>query len=640
MLNANVMALAFIYSLQNLWPLSIFKFDDLKASNELVSKLSIPESTKRFVYAIRDPDSQSVIYILSVQNLSERSAIDAECLIREIRPEAVVVQVSPSALSEIQSEEGELGNNIDDPLPTSSFGVIKRCFIDKISKDKYENLAGNLVLKEIFGIGFYGHIMAAKKLAREVGSSFLLLETPLVQTAVVDNPSSEVDTGTMVRGLVNSLIPHKLGLAVNVSSSSRKFCVTDDTQFQMVKLLSSYMEVSLQKLGPSSSVSQAVSKDIHPGSSYQVPPFAQSIYPLLSDLHNIFIDLPSIGRALASSQKMLYDVSRGEIVDAQIISEVHTFRIAVEGLRIALDRAGRLPIKSLGNRNKNKVEFSELSVEDKSHALLAEALHSQTRKVKSIVALVDASSLAGLRKHWDTPVPSEVKELVGQVVTNCELDEDLSNQADKKSLFSSKSVVAVGAGATTVLGVSSLSKMVPTSTLFKVVTFKLPTSLNFVLTQTQKTMAIALSKTLGPKVVAPGLANSGANATSVFKAVASAEKIRTVAHSIIASVEKTSFSAMRTAFYEIMRKRQVQPIGFMPWATFGCSIATCSALLMYGDGIECAAESVPAAPSIACLGRGIQNLHQVSQEVRQKDGTRIQKAIESLMYSFRKVKIQ
>ncbi|KAF2300150.1 hypothetical protein GH714_009919 [Hevea brasiliensis] len=388
-LDANVMALAFIYSLQNLWPLSIFKFDDLRASNGLVSKLSIPENIKRFVYAVRDPESQSVIYILSVQNLSERSAIDAECLIREIRPEAVVVQVSSSALCQIQSEEGELGNNIEEPVPTSFFGVIKRCFIDKISKDKYENVAGKLVLKEIFGIGFYGHIMAAKRVAREVGSSFLLLETPLVQTSVVDDSSSEVDTESVVRGLVSSLIPQKLGSAV--SSSSGKFCLTDEIHFQMVKLLSPYMEVSMQKLRPSSSVSEAGSKEIHPGSSYLLPPFAQSVYPLLSDLHDIFIDLPSIGRALASSQKMLL---------------------------------------------------------------------------------------------W------------------------------------------------------------------------------------------------------------------------------------------------------------CPPIGFLPWATFGCSIATCSALLMYGDGIECAAESVPAAPSIASLGRGIQNLHQVSQEVEQKDGTRIQKAIESLMYSLRKVKIQ
>lgn len=95
---------------------------------------------------------------------------------------------------------------------------------------------------------------------------------------------------------------------------------------------------------------------------------------------------------------------------------------------------------------------------------------------------------------------------------------------------------------------------------------------------------------------------------SAMKAAASAEKIRAVAHGVIASAEKTSLSAMRTAFYEIMRKRRVRPIGALPWATFGCSIATCTGLLVCGDGIECAAESFPAAPSIASLGRGIQSL--------------------------------
>ncbi|EEF32632.1 conserved hypothetical protein [Ricinus communis] len=633
------MALAFMYSLKNLWPLSILKYDDLKASNELVSKLSIPENTKRFVYAVRDPDSQSVIYMLSVQNLSQRSAIDADCLIRAIRPEAVVAQVSNSAMSEIQAEYIEFGSNlVDNPVPTSSFGVIKRCFIDKTSKDKYETVACNLVLKEIFGVGFYGHIMAAKRVAKEIGSSFMLLETPVVQSSAMDNnSSSEVDAGSKVQGLVSSLVPNNAGYFV--SSSTKRFRLTDDVQSQMVKLLSSYMDASLRKLGPSNPVSEVASKEIHAGNAHQVPPFAQSIYPLLLDLHNIFVDISSISRALASSQKMFYDVSRGECVDIEIISEVYTFRIAVEGLRIALTNAGQLPIKSLGKANKTKVEFLELPVEDKSSALLAQALQSQTRKFKKIVALVDSSSLAGLRKHWNTSVPPEIQELVGQLASDCDTDEEFTNQTDKKSLFSNKPVMAVGAGATAVLGASSLSKVVPTSTLLKALTFKLPAPLNFVLTQTQKSMAVALGKTLGSsKVVAPGLANSGANATSVLKTAASAEKIRAVVHSMIASVEKTSFSAMRTAFFEIMRKRRVQPIGFLPWATFGCSIATCSGLLMYGDGIECAVECVPAAPSIASLGRGIENLHQASQKVSQTD--RIQKAIELLMYRLRKVKIQ
>ncbi|KAF3667550.1 hypothetical protein FXO37_09985 [Capsicum annuum] len=62
------------------------------------------------------------------------------------------------------------------------------------------------------------------------------------------------------------------------------------------------------------------------------------------------------------------------------------------------------------------------------------------------------------------------------------------------------------------------------------------------------------------------------------------------------------------AFYEIMRKHRVRPVGFLPCATFGCSVATCASLLVYGDGIECVAKSLPAAPSIASLGRGIQTI--------------------------------
>jgi len=102
------MALGFFSNIQNLWPFSLLKYDDLRLSVELVRKLSVPEHTKRFIFAVREPETQSVIYILAAQNLSERSAIDAECLIREVRPDAVVAQVSNSSLTEIQSEQSEL----------------------------------------------------------------------------------------------------------------------------------------------------------------------------------------------------------------------------------------------------------------------------------------------------------------------------------------------------------------------------------------------------------------------------------------------------------------------------------------------------------------------------------------------------
>ncbi|KAG2720908.1 hypothetical protein I3843_02G044500 [Carya illinoinensis] len=622
------MALAFFWNLQHSWPFSVLKYDDLRVSDKLVRKLSVPEHTKKFIFAVQEPETQSVIYILAAQNLSERSALDAESLIREVRPDAVVAQVGHLPLTEIQLEESELRDGVHDPVPTSSFEVLKRCFIDKINKEKYENVAGNVVLREIFGIGFHGHLIAAKKAAEEFGSSFLVLESPFMKFCGEDDSLGKLDTGNKFQGLVSSLVPQRAGSVV--FSNSQRFCLTGDVQKQMVKSLSPYMDLSILRFHHLSSVSEVGSDAIQPICSFEAPPFAQSIYPLLLDLHNIFAGLPSIGRALAHAQKMLLDVNRGATVDTSIISEVYDFRIAVEGLRIALNNAGRLPINKIGNPKSVKVEFSELPIEDKSHVLFAQTLRSQTKKFKTIVAVVDASSLADLRKHWNTPVPPDVKELVEQIVMNCEDDDEHSNHTNKKRLLTGKPVVAVGAGATAVLGASSLSKVVPASTVMKVVTFKIPAYLKFFLSQTQKAVALPLSKILASsKAVAPGVASHGAK-TSILKSTASAEKIRVLSHSVIASVEKTSFSAMRTAFYEIMRKRQVRPIGFLPWATFGCSVATCTGLLAFGDGIECAVESLPAAPSIASLGRGIQSLLQASKSVTQTDGTRIQKSMEAL----------
>ena len=60
----------------------------------------MPESTETFVFAIKVPEHDSTIYILSAQNLSLRSVIDAEYLIRELRPDAVVAQVNGPAFGE------------------------------------------------------------------------------------------------------------------------------------------------------------------------------------------------------------------------------------------------------------------------------------------------------------------------------------------------------------------------------------------------------------------------------------------------------------------------------------------------------------------------------------------------------------
>ncbi|GAB2294180.1 hypothetical protein Dimus_028399 [Dionaea muscipula] len=645
------MGLAFLYHhLLDFWPFSSLKADDLKLSDRLVKRLRVPEHTKQFVFAIPEPDKGSVIYIVCAQNLSERSARDVEYLIREVRPDAVLAQLSNStALDTCQFQLNELVDDnktkrSDHLVPTSAFKVMVRCLIDKVNKEKYEDIAGNLVLKEIFGVGFYGHFFVAKRMAEELGSSFFILESPSVINPSIENGGVDNNKFT--------------ALALEWSSSSNLVYPQNHTPLSPRRLLSPRNDAQLGMLKKTLSTSVASSLThliISPDSSnaesepticnnYQPPPFAQVVYPLL-------LDLQSIGRALANAQRMLLDIERGENVDSQVLSEVYAFQIAVEGLRIALNNAGRLPMSKMvdqnqnQNQNQNQIEFAGLSREEKSHCLLAQALRSQAKNYKKIVAVVDASCLADIRKHWNTLVPVEVTNEVEELVVSHELHLEEAGEKRRQRLLTDKPVVAFGAGATAFLGASSLSKVVPASTVIKVVTMNVPATLKIFLSHTHKATAIALSKILGSMkavAVSPGLASSGgANVSTGFKAAAaSAQKIRVVTHSVIASVEKTSFSAMRTAFYEIMRKRriQLQPVGFRPWATFGCSIATCAGLLVFGDGIECAAESLPTAPSIANLGRGIQSLQEASLAVRDSGRTKLQMALESFMYRFKGTK--
>eukprot|EP00268_Persea_americana_P032803 TRINITY_DN3239_c0_g1_i4.p1 TRINITY_DN3239_c0_g1~~TRINITY_DN3239_c0_g1_i4.p1 ORF type:complete len:641 (-),score=115.16 TRINITY_DN3239_c0_g1_i4:254-2176(-) len=632
--------------LHNLWPLSIRKTDgDLKASDGLVYGLSIADQTKQFVFAVRNPETEAVIYLLAAQNLSEQSALDAECLIKEVQPEAVVAQIAPSALSQIQAEENDLtDDNEEIPIPTSAFGVLKRCFINKTGRQQYENIAGGQVLRDIFGVGFYGHFLSAKGAAKDVNATFLCLESSCGTTCADSREEADIGNSDTAHILQPSnLLPGNITPAINLSA--RRFCLSNELQFQTVKSLSSSLALSLSndpKRRSSDSIQGLDSEESNPRCNYKAPSFAQSVYSLLTDLHDIFIDLPAIGKALVYAQKMLTDVDKGDPVDTKLLSEVHNFRIAIEGLRIALNNAARSPVNKMESAHSSNIEFPELSHEEKNHVLIAHALKSQTKKFKSIVVIVDASSLGGLRKHWNTPVPQDIAELDEQYFTSFENDGEAVTWWRKmlEILPADKPVVAVGAGASAMLGASSLSRVVPMSTFMKLITYKIPAFVKIGLAQTQRTAALALTKVLGPsKMVVPGLASSGVK-TSALKVAASTEKIRVAAHSVIASVERTSFQIMRTTFYEIMRRRRGRPTGFTPWTAFGCSVTTCAGLLVYGDGIECAAESAPAAPRIACLGRGLKSLHQASQEVGQTNSAKIHEAIKSLMYSVKKIKHQ
>lgn len=634
------MASTILLHLSNLWPFSIFKPDDLRDSNQLLRRLSIPEQTKQFVFAVREPDSNSTVYILAVQNLSEESATDAAHLIKEVKPRAVVAQVASSALTEIQIEEKALSDDQPNSIPTSSLGVLLRCLTDKISKEQYDKLAGCQVLKEIFGIGFYGHFFAAKKAAEEVDSHFLLLEAPY-------ESGDTATTGDQSTGLnlqPSCLVPGK-GMPF-LPSSHKILCLTDTLHPQMVNSLVPSLELSFQKSSLSDSVSDSKpceSQTVY-GTYEAPPPFAQSVYPLLVDLSDIFNDIPAIRKALVSAQEMLANVSRGDAVDTKLLSEVHNFRVAVEALRIALNSAAHLPVSKM--TNEKTVEFSELPSDEKCHVLFAQALRSQARKFEGpIVAIVDAGRLAGLRRHWRTPVPPEVADLADQCLTHRftdeednddDVDDDDDEHNGKKRLLSDKPMVAVGAGATAVIGATSLSKAVPASTLIKITTYKVPAVFKAGLANFQRQTYIGLGKFLGSsKFLAPGLA-SGGTKTSALKFTASAEKIRAVTHSMIGYGERTSFLAIRTSFYEIMRRRRVRSFRLGAWASFGCSVAACSGLVMYGDGIECVAESVPSVPTIASLGRGLRSMQQASQEVKQTSSARIKEALQSLMSNLKK----
>ncbi|KAJ0088904.1 hypothetical protein Patl1_32870 [Pistacia atlantica] len=66
---------------------------------------------------------------------------------------------------------------------------------------------------------------------------------------------------------------------------------------------------------------------------------------------------------------------------------------------MALNNVGQLPINKLRDSNSSNTYFSKLPHEDKSQALLEQSLQSQAKMFKTMVAVVDASYLAALRKH-------------------------------------------------------------------------------------------------------------------------------------------------------------------------------------------------------------------------------------------------
>ncbi|KAF6156159.1 hypothetical protein GIB67_024129 [Kingdonia uniflora] len=132
--------------------------------------------------------------------------------------------------------------------PLRRLGVIRSSFVNKSNKDGYET-AGSLVLKEIFGVGFYGHFLATKGVINEVGSHVLLIESPNGKACVEEH---KVNNDVVVGG--SSF--QNLGLKVSnfvpvgsiVSSNSRRFLLNKD--FDSHKLKSLALSVALLTIKP------------------------------------------------------------------------------------------------------------------------------------------------------------------------------------------------------------------------------------------------------------------------------------------------------------------------------------------------------------------------------------------------------
>lgn len=595
------MASWLISLLSSFWP-SKTSSSDLNISRQILDPLPILPSTKHFSFALRHPDNpSSVVFILATVLLSERSASDARSLIRTINPRAVIAQVGSDALSVVQTEQ--LHPSPLDVFPTSPVHVIAASFHGGNSSFKYLKMAEVEVVRAIFGTTFTGHVAAAKEAAALSKSSFYYLEGPI----------SAVGTDSDTK---NRTVPAKdvAGSSRNLSFGLRSLSSAFDTNFIAPHVVSSLQD----SLATALSSAGSTHRDDHGDIEYECPAFAHSFYPLLADLHNVYRDLPGMSLALERTQKLLRDVDKGKDVNHSELALSQCFRLAVEGLRVALNVAAHSPLK-VDKSATSKIHFDDLPYEEKCHVLLAQALKQQAQESQTVVAILDADTVAGIRKHWTTPVPDHVAALAKECLV---LDADMDNEETKKKVtLLDKAIVVVGAGAAAAVGLSSLSNFAPVSTAMKIVTFKIPTIIKLGLLQTKKGAIIAMAKLMSPvtKLMVPAAKGFGPSSASLLKATSSTAKIRTAAHSVIATAERASLSAIRTAFYNAMRNRHRKGARGRPWVSLGASIAACVGILTFGDGIENAIEAIPEAPTIARLGRGVNSLCHASETLKQAE---------------------
>lgn len=631
-----------------LWPSKISS--DLSISRRLVEPLPLQPSTKYFTLALRDPQQpKSVVYILSTVLLSERSASDAQDLIKTVNPGAVIVQVGCAAMDVIHIEHHHaLTPKMLDIYPTSALHVIKESFLDGNNlTTKYMNMAQADMIKAIFGTTFTGHVMAAKQAAAESKSSFYYLEGPA--NPLESEVSEDLDRNSDGPLAAAKNVAASLGSSLYFQPASKTRTICFDSPG--LKFIASHVMSSLEDSLRTASTSvgfgdlstQRYNDDDDGEMEYECPAYAQSFYPFLADLYKVYKYLPGMGLAFEKTQKLLKDVEKGKDVDFSELAVTQCFRLAVEGLRVALNSSAKTPLTS-DKTTAPIVQFDDLPYEDKCHVLLAQALKQQAQQSQAVVAILDAGSVAGIRKHWMTPVPDHVAALAKECLVS-EADEDIDIEGEgvkSKTRILDKPMIVVGAGAAAAVGVASLSHWAPVSTAMKIVTFKIPTIVKLGMLQTKKGALAAMTKLVTPvtNFMVPSAKGFGAaqvasgSKFSVLKAVGSTGKIRAAAHSVIATAEKASLSAIRTAFYNAMRNRHRKGVGGRPWLSFGASVAACIGLLTYGDGIENVIEIIPEATSIAQLGQGVKSLCHASNTLKQAEDAQYWETMYNRLYGW------
>lgn len=604
------------------WPSRIS--NDISVSHRLVHSLPLQPSTRYFTFALRDPQQpDSVLYILSTLLLSEQSAFDVQDLINTVKPGAVVAHVGLDATEVIHMEHLHAMSlkNLD-MYPKSALHVLKESFHDGNNHAKYMKMAQADVIRAIFGTTFMGHVVAARQAAGESKSLFYYLESPGGPPESADeeeslNNNDSVGAARHVASSLGSSWFSPLGsrdCSVNLNSPGLKFIVSH---------VQSSLEDTLAATHSSAEIERNDTNDTE--MEYKCPEFAQLFYPFLAELYNTYKDLPGMDLALERTQKLLMDVEKGKAVNHSELAICRCFRLAAEGLRVALNRSARTPLR-LEKVTSSMLQFDELPYEEKCYVLLAEALKQQLQKSQSVVAVLDAGMVAGIRKYWMTPVPDHVATLAMECLIS-EADEDASLEADgSKGGILDKPIIVVGAGAAAAVGVASFSQWAPA---MKILSFKIPTFvklgiakavnpvMNWVLPSGKS--ILAAKSTMGSKV-------------AVMKAVSNTGNIRAAAHSVIATAEKASLSAIRTAFYNVMRNRHRKGVGGRLWLSFGASVAACAGLLQFGEGIENVIEIIPQAYSLSLLCQGVNNVCHASDTLKQVEDAKYWGAMYSRLH--------